>query len=366
MLQVLLLMHLIVRVVLFVIFLMVAIALLHLNACAQVHEKDTAVRAFTNTPPWTIWEYEGDIQWKGVWDVDQRRGRGMCYWRNGAVYMGDWSAHQPNGVGTLFYPNGITLSGQWRNGRLIRRSFAHSFEEYKLDSCPDQGAVLRDTRATLHMVSIGIDQYVHLEALGRSDCDALRIAELWSSLHEQHTQLAVLINERASGAAVQRSLHQTLCALQPKDTLILYFSGHALPGRMLLSDFNGYGSTISYRALFQKIVQRQPAIVWMFFDACYSGSAVEVLEAVVPDSVRSRWSVFCSSTAEQKSLQKEGQISVFTQYLESGLLGAADADGDGIVLSGELFNYLRWHVSKATSGMQTPVFWGNEALQLSP
>ena len=365
MLQVLLLMHLILRTVLIVIFLMFEIAHFHFTACAQVHKKDTVVRAITDSPLWTMWEYEGDIRWKGVWDAERRRGQGMCYWRDGVVYMGEWSAHQPHGVGTLFYPDGVMLSGQWRNGRLIRRTFAHTFEEYALDSCHIQEAV-RSSNATVHIVAIGIDQYAHLAALGRSDCDALRIAELWSSLHERHTQLAVLINERASGAAVQRSLHQTICALQPQDTLIMYFSGHALPGRMLLSDFNGYGSTISYRALFHKIVQRQPAVVWMFFDACYSGSAVEALEAVVPDSVRTRWSVFCSSTADQKSLQKAGQISVFTHYIESGLLGAADADGDGIVRAGELFDYLRWHVSKATSGMQTPVFWGNDDLQLSP
>jgi uncharacterized caspase-like protein len=45
---------------------------------------------------------------------------------------------------------------------------------------------------------------------------------------------------------------------------------------------------------------------------------------------------------------------VFTYFLLQGLGGKADANHDGVVTAGELFNYLRQSVPQATGGKQNP------------
>jgi uncharacterized caspase-like protein len=45
---------------------------------------------------------------------------------------------------------------------------------------------------------------------------------------------------------------------------------------------------------------------------------------------------------------------VFTYYLLRGLKGEADANHDGVVTAGELFNYLERSVRQATDGKQNP------------
>jgi hypothetical protein len=45
---------------------------------------------------------------------------------------------------------------------------------------------------------------------------------------------------------------------------------------------------------------------------------------------------------------------VFTYYLLRGLKGEADANHDGVVTAGELFNYLQRSVREATDGKQNP------------
>jgi uncharacterized caspase-like protein len=67
--------------------------------------------------------------------------------------------------------------------------------------------------------------------------------------------------------------------------------------------------------------------------------------------------VITASDINEKSLEGpqwgKGH-GVFTYYLLQGLAGEADSNHDGIVTTGELFDYLRKMVSRATNGQQHP------------
>jgi len=56
-------------------------------ACGQDHRSERSVQLIESSSQWTVMEYEGDSHWKGVWYPEQQRGSGMCYWRDGSVYL---------------------------------------------------------------------------------------------------------------------------------------------------------------------------------------------------------------------------------------------------------------------------------------
>jgi len=55
-----------------------------------------------------------------------------------------------------------------------------------------------------------------------------------------------------------------------------------------------------------------------------------------------------------------GGHGVFTYYLLEGLKGAADADGDKLITSGEAYEYVFKNVSRHTQNMQHPIKKGEE------
>jgi hypothetical protein len=77
-----------------------------------------------------------------------------------------------------------------------------------------------------------------------------------------------------------------------------------------------------------------------------------------------KFTVINSSTGEETSLGYDASRSgLFTYYLCAGLQGRADANGDKQITLGELKTYISTNVmatSKKISGIQTPVFYGDE------
>ena len=72
--------------------------------------------------------------------------------------------------------------------------------------------------------------------------------------------------------------------------------------------------------------------------------------------------VFTSSRNDQSSLAfDQSGTGLFTYYLAVGLKGAADADGDGKITTGELSDYIFSRVvevSRKIRGEQTPQLFG--------
>jgi uncharacterized caspase-like protein len=114
-------------------------------------------------------------------------------------------------------------------------------------------------------------------------------------------------------------------------------------------------------------------------DACHSGGigmgsyatrAVgnETLNAInqafLQDLQATQSGLAIITASEARQLSREGQQwggghGVFTWHLLTGLRGAADEDGDGIVRLGEILEYVRDAVRRETSNGQIPAFGSN-------
>lgn len=172
------------------------------------------------------------------------------------------------------------------------------------------------------------------------------------------------------------------------DLIFIYFSGHGAPtidpagretdglAKYLLpkdADLDSLYSSAFPMDEFQKVFDRILATrVVLLLDTCYSGSVVEGGRTVAlsgikatPDSqflerlagARGR-TILTASRANEVSLESPDlEHGIFTYYLLQGLRGAADKDGDGVVTTMELYEYLEVQVPRKAAqerGRQTP------------
>jgi hypothetical protein len=147
--------------------------------------------------------------------------------------------------------------------------------------------------------------------------------------------------------------------------LFVYFSGHADAAALHLG-----GTQLELRQLEDLVERSGAAFRILVLDACRSGALTRVkggqLVAPPPLALRERLSgqgsVFLTATSASEDAQESDEIrgSFFTHYLVSGLLGAADASGDGRVVLEEAYQYAYDHTLRASSrtlaGTQHPTF----------
>ncbi|MFL5311847.1 MAG: caspase family protein [Myxococcales bacterium] len=147
--------------------------------------------------------------------------------------------------------------------------------------------------------------------------------------------------------------------------LLVYYSGHAKDGDLRLRD------TRMPLAELRQRLQEAPADVRIgLLDSCQSG-AITRMKGVRPapafDVQRARDAgprglVLIASSASDEESQESDEIagSFFTHYLASGLLGDADASGDGKVTLAEAYAYAYGRTVGSTAetraGAQHPVY----------
>ena len=140
------------------------------------------------------------------------------------------------------------------------------------------------------------------------------------------------------------------------DVIMLYFSGHGIPGGLVCYDGFLYYSTI-YQVM-RKFDVRNKVI---FADACFSG---KMRYSNQRNDSRSKDNVmlFLSSRSTELSMEMPIQTgfhnSLFTVFLERGLRGGADIDRNRILTANELYTYVHEGVVKASGNRQHPVMWG--------
>jgi hypothetical protein len=147
--------------------------------------------------------------------------------------------------------------------------------------------------------------------------------------------------------------------------LVVYFSGHAKEGELRLRDTRLSLSEVRAE------LQDAPADVRIgLFDSCQSGAIMRskgVRAAPAFDVTRAkdagpRGLVLIASSAADEESQESDEIagSFFTHYLASGLLGDADASGDGKVTLAEAYAYAYGRTVGSTAdtraGAQHPVY----------
>ncbi|AZS28277.1 caspase family protein [Butyricimonas faecalis] len=173
-----------------------------------------------------------------------------------------------------------------------------------------------------------------------------------------------------------------------KTDVYVYYSGHGVPekngeeaylfpvdGKIMNASSCGYGLSRFYRDL-DSLKARN---VVVFLDACFMGDTkysrsyvsrnISGTKGVVvrrigqaPWHTNRNFFVFTSSRNDQSSLAfDQSGTGLFTYYLALGLKGAADADGDGKITTGELSDYISSRVeevSRKIRGEQTPQLFG--------
>jgi hypothetical protein len=147
--------------------------------------------------------------------------------------------------------------------------------------------------------------------------------------------------------------------------LVVYYSGHADAGALRLG-----ADRIDLTELSQLVRGSSATFRLMVLDACRSGQLtrvkggrmIEPFQLPAQAALRGEGLAFLTASAASEDAQESDEIrgSFFTHAFVSGLLGAADVDGDGAVMLDEAYRYAYDATLRATSrtayGVQHPTF----------
>ncbi len=229
--------------------------------------------------------------------------------------------------------------------------------------------------ASIWFAGIGNDGYT-------KDVDAIYAAlSSLSNLEELESNAFTLADQ--SGTGITAALMDWASLLSPGDTLFFVYSGHggyisdsdSAPDETGTASFasDAWDETIGLWDDSDQLTDDDLAQIFkaqafegvttiVIMDACYSGGFIGGTSDL--NSV-SNLTFLGSSRETQESYGWNDALSIFTQGLINGLDNLdADADGDGILLAGEWFDFAYAWTTGEVSG-QDPVFWGDEALVIA-
>src|SRR4051794_3601461 len=222
---------------------------------------------------------------------------------------------------------------------------------------------------------VGIGKYQNLseqEALQFSERDADSVYSILISPEGGNFRaenVHRLIGARATLANIKRELEEWLPSVAKEgDRVLVYFAGHGFvaDGRAYLAPYDIRKENIAATAypmqtlgsVFGAKVQGKWKV--LITDACHSGAigaeSSAALNRGLMDVDKSIFVLSASRDREQsfESPDWGGGHGLFTYYVERGLGGSADEDGDGIVTADELAEYVRVNVRADSKGLQNP------------
>lgn len=221
-------------------------------------------------------------------------------------------------------------------------------------------------------VIIGNDRGLsHEEQLKYAASDAARIYEVLRDLGGfEPADMVLLRDEDASTVeqtlvAVNDRIRTAISLPNNQAQLFVYYSGHADRDALHLGE-----SRLAMVQLARLVRGSSANFRLLVLDACRSGSLTRVkgggITAPFPlsagEEMPSEGLAFLTASSANEDAQESDEIkgSFFTHGLLSGLLGAADKDGDGAVVLDEAYRYaydatLRG-TSRTSSGPQHPTF----------
>lgn len=147
--------------------------------------------------------------------------------------------------------------------------------------------------------------------------------------------------------------------------VLFYFSGHSDGASLELGR-----ERLPYADLRRWLAETQADVRVAIVDSCRSGALLRLkggrpgpgFELQLTDELHSTGQALLSSSAENEMALESREVggSFFTHHLVSGLRGAADVSGDGLVTLAEAYQYAYAHTVSATAdvllGGQHPVY----------
>ncbi|HUJ27050.1 MAG TPA: caspase family protein, partial [Myxococcales bacterium] len=200
-----------------------------------------------------------------------------------------------------------------------------------------------------------------------AESDAARMSAVLQEVGGVRPENLVLLRGQ-DASTVRRTLiavNDRVRAAGGQSVLIVYYSGHADAGALHL------GATSFELPELEQLVRGSAAnFRLLVVDACRSGALTRVkggtpippFDIRLGERVAGEGAVFLTSSSASEDSQESDEIkgSFFTHALVSGLLGAADENGDGKVTLDEAYRYAYESTLRASSrswaGVQHPTF----------
>ena len=200
-----------------------------------------------------------------------------------------------------------------------------------------------------------------------AETDAQRMAAVLQEVGGVRPENLVVLRGQ-DAATVRRTLiavNERVRTSGRQTVLIVYYSGHADAEALHLA-----GTQLELTELEQLVRGSAASFRLLIVDACRSGALTRVkggtpaqpFDIRLGERVAGEGAVFLTSSSASEDSQESDDIrgSFFTHALVSGLLGAADANGDGRVTLDEAYRYAYDTTLRASSrtlaGIQHPTF----------
>ena len=219
-------------------------------------------------------------------------------------------------------------------------------------------AVPLQGEAKTYLLSVGISDYPGSQndlRLPHNDAATMQ----WVYQQNKYAQTKLLINSQAKLATVKAALRNMVAKATANDIVVLFFSGHGVPG-----GFVCYDGILSYGSIYSAMAACKSRNKMIFADACFAGKirTNNNGHSSVSAAKKANVMLFLSSRGNETSLEKPGMKNgFFTTYLVKGLRGGADENRDRTITAKELFNYVHSGVLQLSGNRQHPVMWGKFA-----
>ena len=239
----------------------------------------------------------------------------------------------------------------------------------------------------IYAVVVGVTRYEHsnVNKIKYADKDAEAFAAFLKSPQCGNTpndQVALLVNEDATRANVLMNVRRFASLASSRDVLILYFAGHGTNETDEDEDFymetyntdsrDVMATGTSAKEIKYFLNQSSAKMIFWIMDACNSGkigpgrngrrgnntepSRAQKFLAAVAIQKKGGFVYIASSQSQETTIEADSlKHGLFTYYLLEGLQGYADENNDGIVTVNECYDYVHFHVIKASSNYQHPV-----------
>jgi len=223
-------------------------------------------------------------------------------------------------------------------------------------------------RDNAYALVVGIRNYKQLSGPRFADHDARQVQRMLCNLagfRNDPGHIRLRLNQDATIGGLYGDLHWLLqrAKLDPKATVVFYFSGHGSP--VLGEDRNTVkdGLLVPYEANLDNLNDRtavplsylrkelgslkNPQVVCMI-DACFSGSGksvsgMKLIKPKVNTDLLASDKLFISAAAADRPAEEygPGQQGAFTYFFLKGLMGDADENRNGWVDTLEAYTYAR-------------------------
>lgn len=195
----------------------------------------------------------------------------------------------------------------------------------------------------------------------------------------------LLLDGQTTLVGIRQELSRLRTRVGPRDTLWVYFAGHAakegerafwLNCEADIDDL--YATAIDAEFVSEALGQLQADRLLLFMDCCHAAAfeiqKTRTRKAVSAEELLAGYAgtgrvIMASSNRDEEAVESGAERrGVFTYFLEKGLKGEADLNQDGVVTADELWAYLNRKVADAARQQgrsQTPVLKGEQTHQLA-